>query len=334
MNRFQGLFALMVLVCLCATCAAREWTAKNGNKFRGDFVRVRGQFVQIRVTSIRVINVPFLNLSDEDQEYVRTELKKSGDEHLLDFAKRDQSGEAGEASGQVSGIPDRSRGGSPAGPVITNPEGVGAPGGQTGPGRFGPTPGVPRGPGKSPGPSVPTGPSSFPPTGINGGPFAPGGVPGRGSPGQGTPGQGTPGKGSALAGPTPSGVPGREPGSSAPPFPNTSIPSPSLTPPPNPFNSRVNSGPTSRPNVSGGLSRLDSQPIGPDREFSRGAPPTSPRNEVTDEQAERAVAVIGTSVLLLGLSCFAATAVVIVGGVVLIVQLAKRKPSGPTYYRY
>lgn len=56
---------------------ARTWTNRFGKTTQGDFVRVHNFNVVLK-SSGRVIQVPFITLSDDDQQFIREELTKQG----------------------------------------------------------------------------------------------------------------------------------------------------------------------------------------------------------------------------------------------------------------
>lgn len=195
----------------------RTWTDRFGVKSSGKFVRIDGGNVVMN-RGTRVISVPFANLSDADQEYVREVLTSQGKEAEIPEA------DAAAAGGANGGAPNRgfppAGGGNNAGPGIPSlPPGIG-PGGRGG--------GMPRGPrpsggiggvGPNPGPGVNGGlgmpPGMMPPvaSGVGG----PGIGPMPGPPNATLP-QGMPGP---IGGPMGVGLPGNNlPGS----IPDTAMP--------------------------------------------------------------------------------------------------------------
>ncbi len=75
------LVAAAILV-LAPEASARTWTDNRGNQVVAKFVRVhQGDVVLLR--GGRALKVPFENLSQEDQEYIRKELEAKGQGHLV-----------------------------------------------------------------------------------------------------------------------------------------------------------------------------------------------------------------------------------------------------------
>jgi hypothetical protein len=74
---------LAVVVALSVTSAfARVWTDKFGKTTQGKFVRYfEGDVVLLRGT--RVITIPYLDLSEDDREFVRQELEKKDEAGML-----------------------------------------------------------------------------------------------------------------------------------------------------------------------------------------------------------------------------------------------------------
>ncbi len=61
-----GALALFVL-----SCPAREWEDNTGKKIEAEFVRMANGWVELSVSSNRVVRVPFRNLSPADQTHVK-----------------------------------------------------------------------------------------------------------------------------------------------------------------------------------------------------------------------------------------------------------------------
>ena len=171
----------------------RTWTDRFGVKSSGKFVRVDGNDVVLN-RGTRVITVPFENLSDGDQEYVREILISQGKEADIPSGTSvgGEVGGGGAGAGNPGGVnpPGAGRGpGIPGLPPGIGPGGAGMPGG-IGAGR---QPGTPGGIGMPPGMRPPGvgagGPPAMPP-GMAGGvgpgfpaaapPIAPGGAMGAG----------------------------------------------------------------------------------------------------------------------------------------------------------
>jgi ribosome maturation factor RimP len=76
------LFLIVVVVLSAAPAFARVWTDKHGKQTQGKLVRYfDGDVVLLRGT--KAVTIPFADLSDNDQEYVRKELAKKGQANLL-----------------------------------------------------------------------------------------------------------------------------------------------------------------------------------------------------------------------------------------------------------
>ncbi|MGI8982238.1 MAG: hypothetical protein ACR2FY_23645 [Pirellulaceae bacterium] len=191
----------------------RTWTDRFGLKSSGKFVRVDGNDVVLS-RGARVITVPFANLSDEDQDYVRNLLTSQGKEADIPSEKTFAGGEGAGSNlpGGDNGFPATGRGG------ISGPGMPGVPGGIGG---------MP--PGMAPGVGGMAGgmpPGAFPPGGMGGmgrggprgGPGMGGGIgmpPGMAPPETGGPGMpgsgpltGPDGIGGRIGGPIGSGFPG------------------------------------------------------------------------------------------------------------------------------
>jgi hypothetical protein len=191
------------------TIQSRTWTDRFGVKSSGKFIRVDGNDVVIN-RGTRVITVPFANLSDGDQEYVREVLISQGKEGDIPTGEVVANGPGGR------GVPDGgnplARGGAGTGPgVPALPPGT-APGGGIGggmpPGNR--PPGGRGGIGPNRGPGM-NGGAGMPPGMANGGIATPLGTPpavdGINGPGIG-PSGGPPGMPNSIGGPMGTGFPG------------------------------------------------------------------------------------------------------------------------------
>jgi hypothetical protein len=87
--------AVLVLSACITPLSAREWSDRFGNSTSAKFVRVHdGQVVLLR--GGKVIMVPFNDLVDGDQRYVREQLEREGQVHLLPAAPRHAAAETGD----------------------------------------------------------------------------------------------------------------------------------------------------------------------------------------------------------------------------------------------
>jgi hypothetical protein len=179
----------------------RTWTDRFGVKSSGKFVRMDGNNVVLN-RGTRVITVPFENLSDGDQEYVRELLISQGKESEI---PSDTSGGGGGEGPPVGGAPNVGRGPGMPGAAGGMGRGRGGRGGMGG----GMAPGITP-PGGGMGPGLPGAPGMAGAPGMPGAGAMPGmpGMPGAGAmPGM----PGVPGAGAMAgmpgAGATP-GMPG------------------------------------------------------------------------------------------------------------------------------
>ncbi|MSR57019.1 MAG: hypothetical protein EXS05_05035 [Planctomycetaceae bacterium] len=210
--KFRLIF-VTALVLLAGTTPAfakyRIWTDARGQKINAEFVRMNaGNAVLKNRVGGKQVTVPFDNLSEPDQNFLRDLLESQGKGDQVP-AKKPPVDPVPPGAGPPggAGLPGAPNGGLPAaGPGIPPggiPPGGGPPGGippgtippgggpfpGPGAGPAGPMPGGPMPPGG--GPIGPNGPANGPPNGPPGGPRGgpPGGPPGR--PGMG-PGMGLP----------------------------------------------------------------------------------------------------------------------------------------------
>ncbi len=163
------------------TIQTRTWTDRFGNKSSGKFVRVDGNDVVLS-RGARVVTVAFGNLSEADQEYVRSVLTSQGKEDAIPSATAGGTGGAGNFPGGGGGVGGpgmaplgpAGRPGLPGGPMMGPPGGMagGMPGAPLGPG------GMAGGPGRGPGIGAGPPPGMMPPltTGPMGGAVGPGGI--------------------------------------------------------------------------------------------------------------------------------------------------------------
>ena len=74
--------AVLAILLVCQPLFARPWTDSTGRKIEAKFVRVyQGNVVLLR--GKKVVQVPFYNLSEGDQQFVRDELEKSDKSYLI-----------------------------------------------------------------------------------------------------------------------------------------------------------------------------------------------------------------------------------------------------------
>ncbi|MFN0052662.1 MAG: SHD1 domain-containing protein [Planctomycetales bacterium] len=220
------LFLAVILLVGTTTAFAklRTWTDAQGRTVKADFVRMNGAVVVLKSNTGKVISIPFAQLSEDDQDYLRDllESKGKGDQIPPAAPPVDATGPVNGGAGGAGGAPP---GGIPGAgmPPGSMPPGAGRPGapgvpGQMPPGSFPPGGAAPGGiPGGAP-TGIPTGgiPGAAPGAGMPPG-SAPGGMPGAtpgGSmPGAGMPGGGVPGGGAPGGGMRPGGM---QPGSGPP----------------------------------------------------------------------------------------------------------------------
>jgi len=249
MNVRQIPTLVIALLLLCATAEAkyRTWTDTQERTVTADFVRINNGNVVLKQNNGKVIQVPYLSLSDEDQEFVRELLEAKG--------QADQLPRKPPSGFNTSPIPN-----APFAGAGMPPAGAGAAaGGASGnamppagymPGRMPPGTGPGMGntaPGSMPGAGATAGapynPGSYPPGSMP--PGTPGAYPGAaGSPPAGyPPATGNSSPGSNLPGATPGGAPGMSPapgtgmpGAGMPPmassFPGANSPSQPIGVPP------------------------------------------------------------------------------------------------------
>ena len=73
------------------TASARTWTSRDGRTISAKFVRMHmGDVVLVR--SGRVLEVPFEKFCEQDQDYIRDKLTKSGKDHLIPSPKKTVGG--------------------------------------------------------------------------------------------------------------------------------------------------------------------------------------------------------------------------------------------------
>ena len=121
MNRILCVLAAFALLAV-TPAVARDWTDTRGNKMTAKFVRIhQGNVVLSR--GGRVVTLRFSDLCQEDQEYLREEAKKKGQEDQLPAARhspiRPQGPGAGEASGEDEEMPGNMRAPAADEPVRT-----------------------------------------------------------------------------------------------------------------------------------------------------------------------------------------------------------------------
>ena len=97
----SALGAVLAIVLVCQPLLARPWTDSTGRKIEAKFVRVhQGKVVLLQ--GKKVVQVPFYNLSEADQQFVRDELDKAGKSHLIP-AQASQASDGQTASAYSSG---------------------------------------------------------------------------------------------------------------------------------------------------------------------------------------------------------------------------------------
>src|SRR5947207_1180063 len=121
--------ALLVLVFpLAALAAPRTWTDTKTNKsVKGDLVRVHNGEVIIAKLNKAVQKIPYWNLSEEDRDFVKAELEKTGDTKLIPEGPSASSGRGGLGAGG-SGLGGSGLGGA-GGQGVGGPSGLGGLGG-------------------------------------------------------------------------------------------------------------------------------------------------------------------------------------------------------------
>ncbi len=166
MGRHKGVFAAIMALSISSFGLAapiRTWTDDRGQTIKASFVRVYGENV-VLMQGRKVLSVPFVKLSEEDREYVRKQVKTSGQRSALpsekEIAKRSQQTAEGPESGMPR-MPGPSREAAPNMPTL--PRGTPSAPSNTMPPRFsGSPPSMPPGSGSGspnpyPGSSGPVG---------------------------------------------------------------------------------------------------------------------------------------------------------------------------------
>jgi hypothetical protein len=96
--------AVLAILLVCQPLFARPWTDTTGRTIEAKFVRVyQGNVVLLR--GKKVVQVPFYNLSEGDQQFVRDELEKSDKSYLIPAPPAQASNDEIAGSSNTGSIP-------------------------------------------------------------------------------------------------------------------------------------------------------------------------------------------------------------------------------------